>query len=217
MSLFFLLSSGTFLIDGLLSEVIWMISEENYWNDAGKFELFVSQAEIDSCNTIEWSRRLTTCTIRRQRDQVVWENFENCKDESNGSWRLTLKVTEILKRRADTSTTIRQWALDLGTKKTITRNKNSKGRLELLNPNYEYWRFLLLKVQVLLLFYGAETLTDLKNSIIWLITPNCFFPEKPESLLLIICRLKNVRSANQATKVRVKKNMSCTWMRRGSV
>jgi hypothetical protein len=36
-------------------------------------------------------------------------------------------------------------------------------------------------------------------------------------LLLISCRLKNVRSANQATEVRVKENMSGTWMRRGSV
>jgi hypothetical protein len=30
-----------------------MIPEENYWNDAGKLELFVSQAKIDRCNTIE--------------------------------------------------------------------------------------------------------------------------------------------------------------------
>ncbi len=196
-----------------------MIPEENYWNDAGKLELFVSQAKIDRCNTIEWSRRLNTSTINRQRDQVVWEDFENCKDESSGSRQLTLKVTEILKRRADTSTTIRLWAIPLtiGTKKTNNRNKNSKGRLELLNPIYKYWRFLLLKVQVLLLFCGAETLTDLKKFHNPTATPNCFFPEKPQSLLLISCRLKNVRSANQATEVRVKENMSGTWMRRGSV
>jgi len=154
-----------------------MIPEENYWNDAGKLELFVSQAKIDCCNTIEWSRRLNTSTIRRQRDQVVWEDFENCKDESNRSWQLTLKVTEILKRRADTSTTIRQWAIPLtiGTKKTNKRNKNSKGRLELLNPNYQYWRFLILKVQVLLLLCGEETLTGLKNFIIWLKHQIVFF------------------------------------------
>lgn len=187
----------------------------NYWNDAGKLELFVSQAKIDSCNTIEWSRRLNTSTIKRQRDQVVWEDFENCKDESSGSWQLTLKVTEILKRRADTSTTIWLWAMPLtiGTKKTNKRNKNSKGRLELLNPNYEYWRFLHLKVQVL----WSRNLNWLKKFHNLTETPNCFFPEKPQSLLLISCRLKNVRSANQATEVRVKKNMSGTWMRRGSV
>jgi hypothetical protein len=145
-----------------------MIPEENYWNDAGKLELFVSQAEIDRCNTIEWSRRLNKCTIRRQRDQVVWEDFENCKDESNGSWQLILKVTEILKKESWYQHYYKTMSAWLGTKKTNTRNKNSKGRLEFLNPNYEYWRFLLLKVQVLLLFCGAETLTDLKNSIIWL-------------------------------------------------
>ncbi len=65
-----------------------------------KLELFVSQAKIDSCNTIEWSRRLNTSTIRRQTDRVVWEDFENCKDERNGSWQLTLKVTEILKKES---------------------------------------------------------------------------------------------------------------------